>query len=78
MSTPLTNKQQCWSTQLQNAEAFDGSVAEYARSQGVSTQTLYRWRHCLRQRDVSQASTKKRYLPISEGLLVLLEKWKEI
>jgi hypothetical protein len=21
-------------------------------------QTLYRWRHCLRQRDVSQASTK--------------------
>jgi len=50
MSTPLTNKQQYWSTQLQNAEAFDGSIADYARSQGVSTQTLYRWRHCLRRK----------------------------
>jgi hypothetical protein len=58
MSTPLTSKQQYWSTQLQNAEAFDGSIADYARSQGVSTQTLYRWRDCLRQRDVSQTSTK--------------------
>jgi transposase-like protein len=59
MSIPLTNKQQYWSTQLQNAEAFDGSIAEYARSQGVSTQTLYRWRHCLLQRELSQASTRK-------------------
>jgi hypothetical protein len=64
MSAPLTNKQQYWSMQLQDAEAFDGGIAEYARSQGVSTQTLYRWRHCLRQPDVLQTSTK-RYLPRS-------------
>jgi hypothetical protein len=31
MSTPLTNKQQYWSTQLQNSAAFDGSIADYAR-----------------------------------------------
>jgi transposase-like protein len=58
MPTPLTNKQQYWSTQLENAEAFDGSIADYARSQGVSKQALYRWRHCLRQREVSQSTTK--------------------
>jgi len=58
MPTPLTEKQQYWSTQVQNAEAFDGSIADYARSQGVSQQTLYRWRHCLRQREVSQTTTK--------------------
>ena len=58
MPTPLTNKQKYWSTQLKNAEAFDGSIADYARSQGVSKKTLYRWRHCLRQREVSQSTTK--------------------
>jgi hypothetical protein len=58
MPAPLTNKQQYWSTQVQNAEAFDGSIADYARSQGVSIQTLYRWRHCLRQREISQTTTK--------------------
>ena len=58
MPTPLTNKQQYWSTQLENAEAFDGSIADYARSQGASKQALYRWRHCLRQREVSQSTTK--------------------
>ena len=58
MPTPLTEKQQYWSIQVQNAEAFDGSIADYARSQGVSQQTLYRWRHCLRQREVSQTTTK--------------------
>ena len=41
MPTPLTEKQQYWSIQVQNAEAFDGSIADYARSQGVSQQTLY-------------------------------------
>lgn len=59
MPTPLTNKQQYWSTQVQNAEAFDGSLADYARSQGVSKQTLYRWRHCLRQSEISQTITKR-------------------
>jgi transposase-like protein len=34
------------------------SIADYARSQGVSKQALYRWRHCLRQREVSQSTTK--------------------
>jgi transposase-like protein len=58
MPTPLTNKQKYWSTQLKNAEAFDGSITDYARSQGVSKKTLYRWRHCLRQREVSQSTTK--------------------
>jgi transposase-like protein len=55
--SPLINKQQCWST-FQNTKAIDGSITDYARSQGVSMQILYRWYHCLRRRDVSQASSR--------------------
>jgi transposase-like protein len=69
MPTSLTNKQQYWSTHLENAEAFDGSIAEYARAQGVSKQALYRWRHCLRQREVSQSTTKTVFTQVvSEAL----------
>ena len=75
MSAPLTNKQQYWSMQLQNAEAFDGSFAEYARSQGVSTQTLYRWRHCLRQRDVLQTSTKTVFTQVVSAALAGSSDW---
>ena len=55
---PRTAKQQYWLEQLQQADAFDGSIAEYARQQGISAQDLYRWRNLLRKRDINQASSK--------------------
>jgi len=42
MPTPLTKNQQYWSTQLQNSEAFEGSIADHVHSQDVSTQARYR------------------------------------
>ena len=48
----LTTKQQSWTDHLQRAEAFDGSIAAYA-AKGIAAQSLYRWRHCLGQFDLS-------------------------
>lgn len=54
MST-LTEKQQYWSEHLQKAEAFDGTMADYARQQGLSPQHLYQWRSELRKRERKQS-----------------------
>lgn len=54
MST-FTEKQQYLSEHLQKAEAFDGSVADYARQQGLSPQHLYQWRSELRKRENKQS-----------------------
>ncbi len=51
----LTEKQQYWSEQLLQADSFDGSLAEYAQTQNIPAQTLYRWRSYFKL-----ASTTKR------------------
>jgi transposase-like protein len=51
----LTEKQQYWSEQLEQANAFDGSLADYARHQGIRVQTLYQWRSALRKREITSA-----------------------
>ena len=51
----LTEKQQYWSEKLQQADAFNGSLAAYAQTQNIPAQILYRWRSYFRQ-----ASTTKR------------------
>jgi transposase-like protein len=53
---PLTAKQQYWSDHLHKADAFDGSVADYARHHGLPAKTLYQWRGLLRQRQAVHAS----------------------
>ncbi len=49
----LTTKQQYWANHLEQADAFAGSVAEYARVQGLSPKALYQWRGILKQRTAS-------------------------
>jgi len=41
----ITAKQAHWSKHLQQANAFEGSLAQYAQTQNIPVQTLYRWRH---------------------------------
>ncbi len=48
----LTEKQQYWANHLQQADAFDGSMADYAKSQGLLPKVLYQWRGLLRQRGI--------------------------
>ncbi len=53
----LTKKQQYWAHHLQQADAFEGSMAEYAKSQGLSPKVLYQWRGLLRQRGILPVPT---------------------
>ena len=41
----ITAKQTYWSEHLAQADAFGGSLAQYAQTQSIPVQTLYRWRH---------------------------------
>ena len=66
MST-LTEKQQYWSEHLQKAEAFDGSVADYARQQGLSPQHLYQWRSELRKRESKQSDDRAVFTEVKQS-----------
>ena len=48
--TPITERQQCWLDHLRAAEVFDGSIADYARSEGLKPKELYAWKGILARR----------------------------
>ncbi len=54
----LTEKRKYWSEQLFRADAFDGSLAAYAKTQGISAQTLYRWRSYFRHTTTTTSEAK--------------------
>ena len=39
--TPITDRQQYWLDHIRAADAFDGSIADYARSAGLKPKELY-------------------------------------
>lgn len=63
----LTIKQQHWSEQLQRAEAFGGTIADYARQQGIPAQDLYRWRNLLRKREITQSSSQTVFTEVTQS-----------
>ena len=46
-------RHQFWSDKLQEAEQFDGSLAEYARRHNIPVKKLYQWRSTLRSKTTS-------------------------
>ncbi|TVQ50567.1 MAG: hypothetical protein EA371_00490 [Gammaproteobacteria bacterium] len=56
----ITERQQYWLEHLQAAAAFDGPLAEYARSAGLKPQTLYSWRAVLRSRGLLEPQAAER------------------
>lgn len=48
--SPITERQQFWLDHLRSAEAFDGSVADYARAEGLTPKELYQWKTILTRR----------------------------
>ena len=69
MSRTLTAKQQFWSRHLQQADAFDGSMADYARQQDLPVQSLYQWRNTLRKREITQVATQSVFTEITQTTL---------
>ncbi len=66
MTKTITAKQQYWNHHLEQADQFDGSLAEYARAQGLSAQHLYQWRNVLRKREITQIATKEVFSEVSQ------------
>ncbi|MGK0473193.1 MAG: hypothetical protein ACJAR0_003689 [Candidatus Azotimanducaceae bacterium] len=58
MRSALTAKQQFWSSHLNNVEQSNCSIADYARQNNITPQTLYRWRNTLRKRTQTTISTE--------------------
>lgn len=48
--TPITERQQYWLDHVRAAEDFDGSIADYARSEGLTPKELYSWKGILARR----------------------------
>ena len=48
--TPITERQQYWLDHVRAAEEFDGSIADYARSEGLTPKELYSWKGILARR----------------------------
>ena len=48
--SPITERQQFWLDHIQLAEAFDGSVADYARAHELTPKELYQWKTILTRR----------------------------
>ena len=56
--TPITERQHYWLDDIRAADAFDGSMAYYARSEGQTPQELYSWKSILaRRRLLSERAT---------------------
>ncbi len=48
--SPISERQQFWLDHIQSAEAFDGSVADYARAHELTPKELYQWKTILTRR----------------------------
>ncbi len=46
----ITERQQYWLDHIRASSAFDGTLAEYARSTGLKSKELYSWKGILRSR----------------------------
>ena len=53
MQHNLAPRHQFWSDKLQEAEQFDGSLAEFARQHNIPAKKVYQWRSTLRSTTTS-------------------------
>ena len=72
----ITAKQAYWSEHLVQADAFDGSLAQYAQTQNISVQTLYRWRHYFKRSPIAEPNTEPLFTqvvtsPVSDVCITL-------
>ncbi len=60
----LTAKQKYWSEQLLLADAFEGSLTQYAQNQNISVQTLYYWRSYFKRSSAIETKTKPAFTQV--------------
>jgi hypothetical protein len=65
--TPITERQQYWLDQIQSADAFDGTLVEYVRNEGLKVKDLYQWKTLLTRRDfIASKSKPKAFIPVQK------------
>ena len=60
----LTAKQKYWSEQLLKADAFEGSLGQYAQTHNIPVQTLYYWRSYLKRMSAIEPKTKPAFTQV--------------
>ena len=48
----ITERQQHWLNHIKAADGYDGSVADYARAEGLTPKELYQWKTILTRRSL--------------------------
>ncbi len=62
--TTLNAKQSFWQQHVQQAEDFEGSLADYARANDLAVRSLYQWRSQLGQESV-KPTTETRFTQVT-------------
>jgi len=57
MREPRTDKQRYWAQILEQADSSGETLADYARANNLSIQTLYQWRSTLKKQSPSKGLT---------------------
>jgi hypothetical protein len=60
----LTAKQKYWSEKLLKADAFEGSLGQYAQTQNIPVQALYYWRSYLKRSSATEPKTKPAFTQV--------------
>lgn len=60
----LTAKQKYWSEQLLKADAFEGSMSQYAQTQNIPAQSLYYWRSYLKHSSATKPKIKPAFTQV--------------
>lgn len=62
----ITERQQYWLDQIRAANAFEGSIADYARAEGLTPKELYQWKTILTRRGLLPAKKiRSDFVPVA-------------
>jgi hypothetical protein len=62
----ITEQQRHWLNHIKAADAFDGSVADYVRAEGLTPKELYLWKAILTRRGLLPGKkTRSDFVPVA-------------
>ncbi len=67
--TVITERQQYWLDHVQAADAFNGTLVEYAKVEGLKVKDLYQWKTILtRRRFLACKAKAPAFVPVREAV----------
>ncbi|MCP4875826.1 MAG: hypothetical protein GY896_10185 [Gammaproteobacteria bacterium] len=65
-TTDITERQQYWLDRVQAADAFNGTLVEYAKVEGLKVKDLYQWKTILMKRGFLAKPVPSAFVPVEE------------